>query len=586
MTTNTVQWKIGGEAGFGIMTTGQIFARICSRAGLQVFAYPEYPSLIRGGHNTYQIAVHDQHATSQRKQVDLLVALNKETVELHADQLVDGSVVIYDPKDFKGETPTVEGKEVMMVPVEMSAIVKEHRTDRVARNTIAIGASFGLLEMPWEHVESVVRDWFSGKKPEFVETNITLAKAGYDAVEDHFANFPFRLEPIADAPEQMVVSGNAAIAMGAVAAGMKFYAAYPMTPSSDLLGYFAKKERDYKLVVKHTEDEIAAINMVIGAAYAGVRAMTATSGGGFALMGEALGMAGLAETPMVAMIGQRPGPSTGLPTWSSQADLRFVLHASQGEFPRIVLTPGDAEECFMLTHKAFNLAEQYQCPVLIVVDKYNQQSWMSAKPFDTSGLKIDRGALVSQEDLNAMNEAGEAYKRHLHTDTGISPRAIPGMEYGRHIASSYEHWEDGHTTEDEAETVKQNDKRFRKLEVFLENDAEGPTFYGPENADVTLVGWGSTKLPALEALALAEAEGISVNYLHFTYIDPLPKKEVEAAFEKVGKTIMVEANKLGQLEGWIREHTGITMDAHFRKYGGRPFYPTELLAQAKDILNA
>lgn len=587
MIINDLQWKIGGEAGFGIMTTGLIFSRICSRGGLKTFAYPEYPSLIRGGHNTYQVYTSAKHASSQVHDVHLLVALNKETVALHADELIDGSAVIYDPKDFEkeeGGMPAIEGKNIVWVPVEMSRLITEHKAPRVERNTISIGASFGLFNYPWEIVEGVIRDWFGKKKPELADSNVALAKAGYEAVAEHAKQFTYDLEPLPDPEKELVISGNAAAALGALKAGMKFYAAYPMTPSSDFLSYFAKHENSMDLVVKHTEDEIAAINMTIGAGFAGARAMVATSGGGFALMGEALGMAGLAEVPIVVINGQRPGPSTGLPTWTSQADLRFVLHASQGEFPRIVLAPGDVEECFRMTFDAFNLAEKYQTPVVILLDKYNQQSWQSVAPFDTTALKVDRGFLLDESQVTEHANDDEHFLRHKYTEDGISPRCIPGTPGGRHIASSYEHEETGYTTEDEAETVRQNDKRFKKLETFLAQDAKGPEMFGPKDAAVTVVGWGSTKLPAMHMLRLAEKQNLSINYLHFTYIDPLPVEHVAGAFEKAGKTLCVEGNKLGQFEGFIAEHTGITMDAHFRKYGGRPFYPEEILAKAQELL--
>lgn len=587
MTINNLQWKIGGEAGMGIMTTGLLFSRICTRGGLNVFAYPEYPSLIRGGHNTYQVAVGEDTQWSQRKAVELLVALNAETIDMHADALVEGAAVIFDPADFttKGKytAPSIEGKNIVWVPVEMDAVIKEKKATKVARNTVAIGATFALLDHPFELVEAVIRDWFGGKKPEFVESNVELARTGYEAIEDKNTHFEYQLHVVEGAEPKMVIGGNQASAIGALKAGMKFYAAYPMTPSSGFLSYFAKQENNYDLVVKHTEDELAAMNMVIGAGFAGVRAMTATSGGGFALMGEALGMAGLAEVPLVAINGQRTGPSTGLPTWTAQADLRFILHASHGEWPRIVLTPGDAEECFRMTFDAFNLAEKYQTPVIIVIDKYNQLSSQSFAQFNTEGMEVDRGQMITQEELDKIVEGGNEFLRYEHTENGISKRVIPGMPGGRHIAGSYEHEENGYTTEDEEETIKQNDGRFKKLEKFLAEDVKDPEIYGPEDADVTIVGWGSTKLPAMSALQQAEAAGVSINYMHFTYVDPLPVEAVEAAFAKTKKTLFVEGNIQGQLEGWIRQHTGLKADAHFRKYGGRPFYPEELLEEAQKL---
>lgn len=585
MTINNLQIKIGGEAGMGIMTTGLLFSRLATRGGLQIFAYPEYPSLIRGGHNSFQIYVNDGPATTQIKDVHLLIALNKETFVLHADQLVDGAAVVFDPADFDDATELViEGKKIISVPVAMSALVKERKGNKVERNTIALGAACALLDFPWQAVEDVIRDWFKTKKPEFVQSNLDLAHAGYDFVGDKNEQFEYQMLPKENPEKRLVITANEAIAIAAIKAGMKFYAAYPMTPSSTILSYLATKENEYNLVVKHTEDEIAAMNMIIGAGFAGVRAMTGTSGGGFALMGEALGMAALAEVPIVTIMGQRPGPSTGLPTWTCQGDLRFVLHSSQGEFPRIVLTPGDAEEAFRMTFDAFNYAEIYQVPVLIVVDKYMQESGQSFDMFDMTGMELQRGKMISQEEVDAIVASGEKYLRYKHTEDGISPRAIPGMHGTRHIGTSYEHDESGYTTEAADETVKQNDKRFRKLEKFIAEHAKGPELFGPENAAVTVVGWGSTKLPAQRMLELAATEGLSINYLHFTFIDPLPVEAVQQAFATAGKTLMVEGNKLGQLEGWIREHTGITMDAHYRAYDGRPFYPEQMLEAARELL--
>lgn len=589
MIVNDLQWKIGGPAGFGIMTTGQLFALACAHGGLKTFAYPEYPSLIRGGHNTFQIVVSEEQPTAQRQVVQLLVALNKETFDLHFEELSDGTALIYDPADFL-EPPHTAGKKLLLVPVEFGKIIKDEQAQPIERNTVALGASFGLLQYPWDLVEQTLNKWFGSKKPKLAESNIKLAKLGYEAAAKFAAEFTYRLQAVSDAGADakinplMVISGNAAICLGALQAGLKFYAAYPMTPSSSILSYLAKQEKKMNLVVKHTEDEISAINMAIGAGFAGARAMTATSGGGFSLMVEALGMAGISEVPVVIVMGQRPGPSTGLPTWGSQGDLRFVLHASQGEFPRIVLAPGDVTECFEAAFTAFNLAEIYQLPVIILVDKYNQESWQSAAPFASDNLRIDRGKLLSQRELDELVAREGSYLRHKYTGDGVSPRVLPGMAGGKHIASSYEHDEFGATTEDEGEATKQNDKRFQKLSTYLAKHARGPKLYGSSDAIVTVVGWGSTKLPALAAVKLAEKEGLKLNYLHFIYLDPLPVAAVRDALMATNKTLCVEGNKLGQFEGLLYEHTSHKMSAHLRKYGGRPFYPEEIVAAAKKFL--
>jgi 2-oxoglutarate ferredoxin oxidoreductase subunit alpha len=376
-----------------------------------------------------------------------------------------------------------------------------------------------------------------------------------------------------------MLTGNEAISAGAVRAGLKFYSAYPMTPASSILSYMAAAEKPFKLVVKHTEDEISAINMAIGASYAGARSMTGTSGGGFSLMVEGLGLAAMTETPLVVVEAQRPGPASGMATHSGQGDLEFIMHASPDEFPRVVIAPGDVNECFYHTIRAFNLAEKYQIPVLILTDKFLGESYWSTEEFDSQSVKIERGQLLKEADLG--NETG--YRRYRITENGVSPRSRPGLKNGIFIASSYEHDEHGMEREEEAVRVAMHDKRFRKLE-HIARDIDQPAIAGNEDAEVTIVSWGSTKGPINEAMNILRKQGIKANYLQLIYISPFPAEAVKSILGKAKIIVDVENNKTGQLANIIREYTG--MDVHHRilRYDGRAIWPEDLAAAIRQII--
>ena len=460
MKDNGLSWKIGGEAGYGIMTTGLIFAKVCSRAGLRVFDHIEYPSLIRGGHNTYQVRAEVEEVFSHVKHLDLLVALNEETIDKHKEELAPGGGIIYDGDVIPLSKEDLRREDVKLYHIPLLRLAEESGGRRIMINSVALGASFALIGFDFEMISDVIRDVYRGKAKETIEFNIKAAKLGYDYVKSKGMEKDFRRKlPKVAGKRRMLLTGNEAVGLGAIKAGCKFYAAYPMTPSSSILHFMASQERNFSLVVKHTEDEIAAINMAIGAGFAGARAMTATSGGGFSLMSEAIGLAAMTETPIVVVVSQRPGPSTGLPTRTEQGDLMFVLHASQGDFPRFVIAPGDIEECFYKTIEAFNLGEKYQCPVILILDKYLSESHKAAEEFDVSGIKIDRGRLLSNEELERIEE----FKRYEFTETGISPRTIPSQRGGIFTATGNEHDETGYLSENKLFRTKMMDKRFRKF---------------------------------------------------------------------------------------------------------------------------
>ncbi len=576
--TNDFSWKVAGAAGDGILSAGMLFAKTCMRGGLSVFATAEYPSLIRGGHNHLDVRIAERKVYAHTKHLDLLVALNQDSVDFHSYKIVSGGAIIYDGDEMNLTHESIGRNDIHLFSIPLKKIANENG-GLIMRNTIAMGATLGLLDFGLEIFNKVLEDRFGKKSHEIVVANTKAAKAGYDYVKEHYEGlFNYKLEE-KEYKEELLITGNEAISAAAIKAGCKFYAAYPMTPASSILGFMAANEKQFGMVVKHTEDEIAAINMAIGASYAGARSMVGTSGGGFALMVEALGLAAITETPLVIVEAQRPGPATGMATHSGQADLRFVLHAATDEFPRIVVAPGDINECFYATIKAFNLAEKYQIPVIILTDKYLGESYWSNEEFDTAGITIDRGLLLADEDMERIKD----YRRYKITDTGVSPRTIPGVKNGMHVASSYEHDEKGMEREEEVIRVAMHNKRFRKLE-FIEQELEQPHVIGHQDAPITIVAWGSTKGPIKEAMKILQEQGIKSNYLQLLYISPFPTERVKEILSKSRIIVDVENNKTGQLAGVIKEHTGLDVHYKILKFDGRAFAPEDLANAIKDIL--
>ena len=581
MITNKISLLVGGEAGAGITRSGFLFAKTCLRGGLYVFGANDYQSLIRGGHNFYTVRADAEMVYSQADTIDLLLALNKETILLHKQELVSGAGIIYDGDQITITDEELGRNNIKLYSVPLRKTVKELEGPPIMENTVALGAAIALLDYDPELLNEVLRDTFS---PKTAELNIEAAKQGYNYTTEHYRiNFGYKLKKTASAGKHKIfLTGNEAIGLGALNAGCKLYAAYPMTPATPILHFLAPLDREYKMVVIQVENEIAAVNMVAGASFTGVRSMTATSGGGFCLMSEGLGMIGMTETSPVIVLVQRPGPSTGLPTYTAQGDLRFAIHASQGEFPRVVIAPGNVEECFCKTIEAFNLAEKFQIPAIIISDKYLAESNETAEPFDQHRIRIDRGQLITETEYMGKEE----YKRHKFTENGISPRAIPGTKGAIVRTNADEHNELGYTTEDPALATKMADKRFKKLDALtkeLEN-YETAKLYGPEEADATIIAWGSTKGPIREAMKILSNEDITVNYLQIVYLTPFPASKIQKIQQSAKKTIIVENNKTSQLSSLIREHLLRTVDHKILKYDGRPFNPEALARSIKEVL--
>ncbi len=564
-----VRIKIGGQAGFGIKASGQMLARAFVSAGLNTFDLTEYPSLIRGGHNVFGVRVGPEPVPSQVEPVDVLVALNQETIDLHLDELGDGAAVIFDPSEAEGPA----GARGVPVPLDEFA---ETAGAKIMRNTVALGAVLALLDFPMEPLEESVRRQFSHKKPEVADGNVEAARAGYEHVREHSPEPVRRLVPVAGAAPQLLIDGNSAVGLGALAAGIGFYAAYPMTPATSLLHFMAAHERDRGVVVKHAEDELAAMNMVVGASFTGTRAMCGTSGGGFALMTEAFGLAGVAESAVVVMVSQRPGPATGLPTWTEQADLRMVIHAAQGEFPRVILAPGDHTQCFEFAWRAFDLADRLQTPVVLMLDNYLSENRASVPVLDTGAVTVDRGDIVT------AGHVGEGYLRYRVTDDGVSTRAVPGVRGALQLTNSYDHDEYGFANEDAAMRDAQEEKRMRKL-ALARGLVPPPLVEGADDASVGLIVWGSTTMPARQALEWLAMEGVPARMLQVTTLEPFPADAVVRFIEGTPRTMVVEGNMTGQLESLIREHCLLEPDDSLRRYDGRPLAPEGILERAKEV---
>ncbi len=588
---------IGGKAGEGIEVPGNMFAQICMHAGLFLHVTQEFYSVIKGYNNINQIRASANPVKSHTNHYDLVLGIDDETVPRYYKDVVPGGGIIYDPSlvhpeakqspiypggglryDAKIMKEALSRKDINYFPIPLSDIAKEKVGLKLAKNIVGIGATIALIDYELQPLNDLIIKTFSRKGDEVVNKNIEAAKAGYDYVKQNFnREFNYHIREVKDAPKKFFVNGNQAIVFGAIKAGLKFVSEYPMTPSSSVLTCAAKHAQQYDISVNHVEDELAAINMAVGAGYAGVRSLAGTSGGGFALMSEAIGMAGMIEAPVVIVECQRPGPSTGLPTRSGQGDLRTAMHASQGEFPRIVMSPGDHEEAFYMAHEAFNLAERYQCPVIILSEKYLAEGHATLPFLKTDHLKVDRGKLMKDVEIT------EDFKRYKVTEDGVPPRSIPGQKGGAHTATTYEHLESGYATE-EVEPVNQMfERRMKKMET-IEKNLPPVEIEGDPAAEFTIVCWGATYMPATEAIDMLAADGIKANLMHIKYMLPL-QPGVRETLENAKHPVLVEGNYLGQLGGVIAEKAGVDIQDKILDYSGRPFTPDQIYQGIKDLIS-
>lgn len=573
---------IGGAAGDGLDKSGDTLAKSVSRLGLYVYAYNSYQSLIRGGHIWLRVRMGEEKNYSHGDHLNLLIALNQDSVERHAREIEPGGAVLYNSDRFNCDAGLLRDG-VVPLPLPVKEITKDlGRLLPIMQNTVALGAVVFLARLEFDSMAGVLADTFQHKGQAVIDQNVKILKAGYDYAQEHFVPL------VKDAwkfsrVRRPFATGNELFALGAVVAGCKFYSAYPMTPASSVLHWMASHGEKCGVVVKQCEDELAVVNMAIGAGHAGVRAMCATSGGGFALMTEAIGMAGMLETPVVVIEVQRGGPSTGIPTKTEQGDLNQVYGASQGDFPRVIIAPTDTADCFWTAVEAHNLAEKYQLPVLIISDLLVSEhpETIEADAL-TSNVPIERGELIAE-----WPKGNGPYKRYANTFSGVSPRVLPGTEGAEYVGATDEHDEEGYVISDVFTTPpvrrKIMEKRMKKMALVLK-ELKPPKLEGPANAQATLVGWGSTQGVIREARALLAAEGIQTNQLHVKYLHPFHSVEVAAILKNSKRLIGIEANYSGQFARFLRAETGIHTPENILKYDGEPFEPRLIAEEVKRIL--
>jgi 2-oxoglutarate ferredoxin oxidoreductase subunit alpha len=567
---------IGGEAGQGIATPGDILARIFIRRGLHLNTYNAYQSIIRGGHIFLVVRIKDEEVYSHGDKLDLLLCLNQDTMNRHLELMGPGTRVIFN-SDIIKPGQARDGVELCPMPI---AEIADSGRNTLIQNTVAVGALMFLMGMDFQILEDSLRLRFQRQGQAVVDQNVGVARGGFDHAVANFTPFP---NPVPSGGKPLAMwSGNDALAMGGAAAGVKFYAAYPMSPSTGVLHWMAQNARDLGIMVRQVEDEIGVANMVIGAAHTGCRAMCATSGGGFALMTEAIGSAGIMEIPAVFINVQRAGPSTGVPTKTEQGDLWQALGASQGDYERLIVAPVDALDAFNTIPELFNLLDQCQCPGIVISDLLISEGRFSVDP-DHLNLQpvIDRGELITEPATT------DGYMRYKNTESGVSPRALAGLEGYVHVVATDEHDEDSILLSDEftnpLKRRKMVEKRARKLEGVLDRIIP-PVLEGPEEAEVTLVGWGSTYGVIKEAVEQLVLEGVIANQLSIKWIVPLHGEVVTDILSRSKRTIIVENNYSGQFYRYLRSETGLTVQGHIRKYDGEPFMPHHIVNGVLELM--
>ena len=542
-----------------------------------MYAYNAYQSIIRGGHSFLTIRCSDREIRTHGDVIDLMICLNQDTMDRHLEHLGPNTSVIFNSDTIE---PGKAADGVQLCPMAVAELAGKG-ANKLMQNTVAIAVTCQLLGIEFSALEDVLNFQFSAKGEEVVAMNVHVAKAAYDHSAANFQ--PASQQAPKPGRPLAVWAGNQAFAMAAAGAGVKFYCAYPMSPSTGILHWMAANGRELGIMVRQVEDEISVICMTVGAAHAGCRSMCATSGGGFALMTEGVGAAAMMEIPIVIVNVQRAGPSTGVPTKTEQGDLWQVLGASQGDFPKLILAPSSPLDAFQTIPEVFNLADKYQLPAIILSDLLisDETSTIDPELLDMQPV-IDRGELITE----VGDEAGD-YERYKFTDSGISPRAIPGIPGYEHVVATDEHMPDGVLISDEFTHPHKRramlEKRQRKMDGLLA-DLPPPAIVGATDAEVTLVGWGSTAGVIQEAIGQLAQAGVSVNHLHFKWLVPFHADEANQLLSSCKRTIIVENNYSGLFHRYLRGETGFTVDGHIRKYDGEPFKPHHIVAAVQEQL--
>ncbi len=574
---NRTSIKVAGQSGSGLLSVGEIIMKALKRKGYYFNADREYPSLIKGGHGNYQIDFDVKPIRALSETIDLILAVDRIGLKDYIDRVKEGGILIHGDERHKLIFPSIEkrakARNVQLVYLPARKIAESLGGNALMANMVLLGLAWRVLNLSYDVLEEEVKIRFASK-PKLLEIDLKCLKAGFEAEGiDHIPEFDMP-EPKKKKEETMVINGNDAIALGGIHGGVRAYYAYPMSPSSSILTYFANTAHKTGIAVKQGEDEITVAQMVVGSMHMGTRALCATSGGGFDLMTETVSLAGIIECPFVCVICQRPGPGTGLPTWTCQGDLNLAIGSAHGEFPRVVIGCSDQKSCFELTQHALNMAEKYQMIVLVLTEKVICETKTTIPPFEQKKIPIERGIVTDAKRLKRLQNTD----RYKITKSGVSKRWLPGASEAFYYANSDEHLEDGSLTEDARPSKAMMEKRMRKLETVKTEAIPEPKIYGvKKDADVSVIGWGSTKSIMLDAIDESAELGIKVNYLHYDYLWPVQEKAAQKFFAENKKVCLLEGNYMGQFGNILEAETRCIFYERFLKYDGRPFFLEEVI---------
>lgn len=575
---NQLSWKVGGQQGEGIDSTGEIFAMALNRLGYHLFGYRHFSSRIKGGHTNYKIRVTTESMRAISDDLDILIAFDQETIDLNSNELRNGGILIADSKF----NPVVTKENIRFISVPITEIA-QNLGSSLMKNMVALGATSAILGLNEDTFKVIVEEMFAKKGQAVIDKNMEAFNQGMDFISNELGGplHDFTLAK-ADGKKRLFMTGNDAVGFGALAAGVRFMPAYPITPASEVMEFLIKHLPKVGGSVIQTEDEIAAVTMAIGASYGGARSMTSTSGPGLSLMQEAIGLAGITETPVVIVDVQRGGPSTGLPTKHEQSDFNAAIYGSHGEIPKIVIAPNSVEDAFYDTIEAFNLADKYQCPVIILTDLALGMGKQTVEPLEFDKVNIDRGKYLGNEEL--PNIEASMFKRYQFTEDGVSARVIPGQKNGIHHVTGVEHAEDGRPFEGTINRKKMMDKRLNKIKN-LKMDNAVITNVNHDDADLLVVGIGSTQGAINEAATRLEKDGIKVNQAHIKLVYPFPANEMKELMGNVKKVVVIENNGTGQITNLIKLEVGMADKVEsLLKYDGNPFLPGEIYNGCKGLI--
>ncbi len=555
--------KFGGQSGQGINTLGELIAKAIKNSGYHTFAYREYPSIIKGGYASYQIDFSSDEIQASSMYTNVLSSLAPEALHKYSQLISPNGLIVHSMKDFefeKEELEYIKENNIEVVFLDTLKLAKENRAPEIMANIVLLGYLWRIMEFDIKILEKVIRKHFSRKKNIDIEAEIRCLMAGFNldkVVENKRVEIKKKSNP--DWKKSKIITGNQAIALGAISAGCRAYYAYPMTPSTDILNMLGSTYMETGILVKQAESEITAAQMVMGSMFMGARAFTATSGGGFDLMTETLSCTGMTETPFVVVLGQRSGPGTGVPTWTGSGDLNVSLKSGHGEFPRCILAASDANDSYELIQRAFNISEKYQIPVIVLTEKQSAESLFNVKDLPKP-IRIERHIRNGSE-------------RYEITENGISPRWIPQKGKKTFLANSDEHTPDGVSTEETADIIEMSEKRMRKL-LTLREDLPGPKYYGSKDADVVFVGMGTTKNAVLDAMKQTDKK---VGYLHYEYIFPLKYEKILELYEEGSRVVLVESNQTGEFGQLVKQESTFEFPEKILKFDSRPFFVEDIL---------